>query len=413
MNVLIWSQYFWPENFRINELAVALSQRGLKVTVLTGKPNYPDGDIFGGYQVAGIHRETHAGVEVIRVPLLPRGRRSASRLLLNYLSFIGSGLFFGANALRNRPFDIVFVYAPSPLLQALPAILISRLKRAPLLVWVQDLWPDSLAATGFIKNRTVLGFVKILVRYIYRHSDAILIPSEAFRQSVAKLTDDPGKIWYYPNTAEPIAEQPSLSNGAELVSELKSCFSVVFAGNIGVAQSVETIVDAADQLRTYPHIRFFIVGSGSREAWLREMIAHLNLMNVVLVGRLPYEEMPAVFSCSTALLVTLRDEPALANTIPSKLQAYLSAGKPIVASMNGEGARIVTEAEAGVTSPAEDSQALAHNILKLEALPPHERQRMGANGMRYFKENFDPQRQTDELIRHFQYLVKKNRASKR
>jgi hypothetical protein len=194
MKILLWSQYFWPETFRINELATALTESGLSVTVLTGKPNYPEGTIFPGYRSWGIQRENFAGVDVLRIPMLPRGRCSALRLALNYWSFIAAGFVFAPFVLRGKTFDVVFVYAPSPLLQALPAILLARLKRAPLIVWVQDLWPESLSATGHVRSRFVLGAVEALVRHIYRCADSILIQSEAFRVPVARLVRDAGKI---------------------------------------------------------------------------------------------------------------------------------------------------------------------------------------------------------------------------
>lgn len=407
MNVLVWSQYFWPENFRINELIAMLQQRGLEVTVLTGKPNYPEGKVFTGYRAKGIQRERYAGAEVVRVPLVPRGSNSAIRLTLNYLSFIFSGMTLAPFVLRGREYDVVFVYAPSPLLQALPAVLLAWLKRAPLIVWVQDLWPESLMVTGFVKNRWAIKVVEGLVRYIYRNSDSILIQSMAFRESVARLANDPKKILYYPNTAQSSPHGNIINH--EVVFQLESCFSVVFAGNIGKAQSLETILSAAESLRTRKEIRVFIIGSGSREAWLANELDRRKLTNVVLTGKLPHAEMPAIFDAASALLVTLADSPALALTIPSKLQAYLAAGRPVIASLNGEGARIVRDAEAGFTCPAGDAEALAAAVLQLYGLAPSERSRLGSNGRRYFEEHFEPSKRLDVLIELFQGLSQKRK----
>lgn len=409
MRVLLWSQYFWPENFRINELAASLQQDGVQVTVLTGKPNYPEGQVFPGYWAQGIQREWYAGAEVIRVPLAPRGNGSPLRLALNYFSFIFSGIVFAPLTLRRRQFDVVFVYAPSPLLQALPAILLAWLKDAPLVVWVQDLWPESLMATGFVQNRWVLKAVEALVCYIYRHADSILIQSEAFRDPVTRLAGNPRIIRYYPNTAQPDRDQSSDIDDCELFSQMRKSFSVVFAGNIGTAQSMETILSAAECLRATADIQFFVVGGGSREAWLRQEVDRRKLGNVVLIGRLPHTEMPAVFASASALLVTLADSPALALTIPSKLQAYLAAGKPVIASLNGEGARVVRAAEAGFTCPAGDAEALAAAVLKLYGLPSDERNRLGRNGHRYFEEHFEPSKRVRELIEHFRSISRHGR----
>lgn len=404
MRILIVSQYFWPESFVINDIARSLALKGHNVTVLTGKPNYPEGKIAAGYRAWGIQQELYAGAEVIRVPLVPRGNGSPWRLALNYLSFIFSGMTLAPFVLRGWAYDLVFVYAPSPLLQALPAVLLAWLKRAPLVVWVQDLWPESLMATGFVKNRWMIKVVEALVRYVYHRADSILIQSEAFRGPVTRLTGNQEKVRYYPNTAQSSQDETEKMVESELVSRLRKCFAVVFAGNLGAAQSLETILFAAKCLKAQPEIQFFIVGSGSRGAWFAQEVDRRKLANVVLTGRLPHAEMPAVFAAASALLVTLADSPALALTIPSKLQAYLAAGRPVIASLNGEGERLVRCAETGFTCPAGDAEALAAAVLKLYGLPSSERDRMGSNGRRYFEEHFEPSNRLEELIELFQGL---------
>lgn len=406
MRLLVVSQYFWPEIFGINQLVSALVRARLQVTVLTGKPNYPDGKVFTGYTALGIQREDHAGSEVVRVPLMPRGNNSSLRLAMNYLSFIMSGYLLAPFVLRGKSFDAVFVYAPSPLLQALPAILLAWLKRAPLVVWVQDLWPESLSATGFIRNRYVLSAVEAVVRYIYRHSDLILVQSEAFRAPLSRMVKDAGKIHYFPNSVDAIVGPTNPAEGegvsAELVSAIRNSFSVVFTGNVGTAQSVETIVAAADKLRGHSDIRFFVVGSGSRGDWLAAEIRRRNLDNIALTGRLPATAMPAIFSAASVLLATLRDEPIFSYTIPSKVQAYLAAGRPIIASMNGEGAHVVAEAGAGTACGAEDSAALAKAVLQMRALTSQQRAQLGENGRRYFSEHYEPHKLMEQLIGHLE-----------
>lgn len=408
MRLLIFSQYFWPETFGINSLARALAERGQKLSVLTGKPNYPEGRIFEGYTFSGIQRENHDGIEVVRVPLIPRGNRSSLRLALNYLSFMLSGYILAPFALRGRRFDIVFVYAPSPLLQALPAIFLAWLKRAPLVVWVQDLWPESLTATGFIHNRFMLRVVEIAVRYIYRHSDLILIQSEAFRSPVSKMTKDARKIRYFPNSADAFFFQHHMegkeSAPSDLVSSIRGNFSIVFTGNVGTAQSLETIIGAADRLRDHPEICFFVVGGGSRLGWLEAEVQLRKLDNIVLVGRLPFSAMPEVLSAASVLLATLSDEPVFAFTIPSKVQAYLAAGRPIIVCMNGEGARVLCEARAGIACGAGDSVALAEAVLQMQRLTPQERAQLGENGRRYFAEHYESGKLVEQLIEYLESL---------
>ncbi|WP_137918266.1 glycosyltransferase family 4 protein [Hydrogenophaga sp. 2FB] len=406
MKVLIFTQYFWPETFGINALAKKLRDQGMEVTVMTGKPNYPEGKVFAGHSAWGTARDAYDGIEVLRLPLSPRGKQSSLRLLLNYLSFIVAGTVIGPWMLRHRSFDAVFVYAPSPLLQALPAIWLARLKRAPMALWVQDLWPESLSATGFIKNQRVLGLVAHVVRFIYRHTDRVLVPSEAFRAPILALTKGAADIHYYPNAwvEEPVSD--TLADVDALANNIASGFSVVFAGNLGVAQSLDTILDAAERLQNSgSQARFFLIGSGSLSSWLNDEIQRRNLRNVVLPGRFPPAAMPRLYEAASALLVSLRDEPIFAYTIPSKVQGYLAAGRPVIASLNGEGSRVVTEAGAGIACAAGDAQALAEAVQVLTQMDSDSRTKMGENARRYALAHFSLDRLASDLVGQFEELL--------
>lgn len=414
MRVLIWTQYFWPENFHINAVSRSLKARGIEVTVLTGKPNYPEGKIFDGYKAAGIQREEYSGIEVIRMPLRQRGKNSGKGMALNYLSFIVSGYLFAPYALRCKKFDAIFVYAPSPLLQALPAIYVSWLKRAPLVLWVQDIWPDALVATGFIKSRWILGIVGLAVRYIYRFSDSILIQSEGFRASVERWTRKHERIRYFPNSAEdtsPELKRP-IAN-IQLAEEVAAIFSIVFAGNIGTAQSCETIIEAAKLLHHVPAIKFYLVGSGSMADSMSKNIVDGRLKNVAMTGQVPAEDMSVIFASASVLLLTLRDDAALSSTIPSKLQSYLAAGKPVIASCNGEAASVITKANAGLACPAGDASALADAVLKLFQMTPEERVRLGENGRAHFEAHYRLQSRVTELVTHFEDVVTRHKFPER
>ncbi|WP_323000936.1 glycosyltransferase family 4 protein [Denitromonas sp.] len=416
MRVLIFSQYFWPESFGINALARSMQERGIAVTVLTGQPNYPDGIVFPGYAAWRTSREMLSGIEILRVPLVPRGVKSGLRLAVNYLSFLASASLVGPWMLRGAQYDAVFVYAPSPLLQALPAVFLSWWKRAPLVVWVQDLWPESLSATGFVRNKVMLGLVGSVVRYIYRHTDLILIPSQAFREPIRRLAPSKGCIAYYPNpfVEEPLGASTPSPDLSALVAEIASASSVVFAGNLGTAQSLDTILDAAERVSARGRlIRFFIVGSGSLSEWLAEEVERRGLKNVSLPGRFPSSAMMSIFASASALLVSLRDEPIFAQTIPSKVPGYLAAGKPIIASLNGEGARVVVEAKAGVACPAGDSEALADAVIHICGLDDDVRRVMGENGRRYAEKHFGLAGLTDDLIARLEALSAQRGASSR
>ena len=406
MKVLVVSQYFWPEGFRINEVVRSLVETGVEVDVLTGKPNYPEGAIFNGYRAGGCQVESWAGATVYRVSLFPRGARSAWRLALNYLSFVASGLMFGPWLLRKRQYDVVFVYGLSPILLAIPAIFLAWIKRRKLIVWVQDLWPESLSATGYVRNARGLRAVEWVVRWIYRHTDLLLVQSRAFEAPVAALA--PGKpIAYYPNSVDAtFAEPPSPDVALPDVPSLDEGFAVVFAGNVGAGQAVEVMVEAAALLKDVPQIRFVVFGQGSRWDWMCEQLQSRGLTNLHLPGRFPVNTMPGLMQKAGALLVTLADEPIFAMTVPNKVQAYMAAGRPILACLNGEGARLVAEAQAGLSVPAQDAKALAAAVLQLYQMSPEERAQFGVNGRRYYKANFDHDKLVDELMAHLRAMSK-------
>jgi glycosyltransferase involved in cell wall biosynthesis len=404
MNILVFSQYFWPENFRINDLVKGLLARGIHVDVVTGQPNYPEGQIYDGYRSWNFIRTIWEGVTVYRLPLTPRGRSSGIRLAFNYLSFVLSGILLAPFALRRKRVDVVFVYAISPILQAIPAILVKWIKRAKLIIWVQDLWPESLKATGFVHNRWLLLIMGIVVRWIYRHADLILVQSEAFIEPVAALADRK-KICYYPNSADDVFSSSAVLSDCPIDSLTDNVFSVVFAGNLGAAQSVDTIIDAAALLKAVSGIRIILVGDGSRADWIRDQIQLRELDNVVMIGRYPLELMPSILGRADALLVTLSGEPIFYHTVPSKIQAYLAMGRPIIACINGEGARIVMQANAGISCRAQDSAALADAIKQLSNMTLAEREKFGQNGRHYFQTHYDNNLLMQTLISHFENLL--------
>ena len=400
MKVLLFSQYFWPESFRINEVAESLLKIGCEVTVLTGQPNYPQGKVFEGYRAFDAGRHTHpSGYPIYRVPLFPRGNGSGKKLILNYLSFIMSALSCGAWLLRKKHFDIVFVYGASPILQTLAALGLAKLKGKKVILWVQDLWPQSIEATGFIKNKIVLNCIGWLVSKIYQRCDLLLVQSTAFVpivQAMANLTP----VKYHPNPGELAFSQPLQKDRGAAVTLLPK-FNIVFAGNFGKAQALPTILDAAELLLSEKDIQFVLVGSGSQTEWLSQEINRRNLHNVQLPGRFEPSEMPAILAQASALLVSLVKNPIISQTVPSKVQVYLAAGKPIIASLDGEGARVVAEAAAGIACPAENAMALASAIRSMHTMPASERLHMGENGIQYYKKNFDPNMLSLKLYDHF------------
>jgi len=407
IRILLVTQYFWPESFIINDLVKTLVSQGHTVEVLTGKPNYPDGKIFEGYTAEGCMVETFNGdVSVYRVPLYPREKGGAKNLIRNYCSFVYNGLKYFHGQVKGRPFDVIFVFAPSPVTQLIPAIHLKFKMKTHLAFWVQDLWPESLKATGFVRNPLILSAIGLMVRGLYAFTDTLLIQSRAFNEPVSRYAR-PEKIIYYPNSYQDSPHQISTETliPQAVLDMMAKYFCLVFAGNLGTAQSLETLVQAAENLLHLPEVKLVVVGSGSMEEWLKQQVVSKGLDNLVPVGRFPSTEMPQFFSRADGLLVTLKKEEIFAYTIPSKIQAYLAAGRPIVAALDGEGAKVVAEANAGLTCPAEDSQGLAQSIEQLYNMSASERDGLGKAGRSYYLEHFEMEKQCSRLVEILQSRI--------
>ncbi len=397
MHVLIVTQYFWPENFRINDVALGLTEKGHEVTVLTGQPNYPDGRFFSGYGFWSKMEEAYQGVRVLRVPLIPRGNGGAFRLLLNFCSFALSASVLGAWRCRAS-YDVILVYEPSPVTVGIPAIILKTLKGAPILFWVQDLWPESLSATGATESKLILSAVEFLVRRIYGQCDRILVQSEAFRTPIERLGVKQENILYLPNSAEPFYQPLSLGPESPEHIQMPKGFRVVFGGNIGKAQSFDTILDAAELLKDQPNIQWIVLGDGRMFSWVHDEVRKRGLGETVhLLGRFQPEVMPRYFALADVLLATLRNQPIFSLTIPSKVQSYLACGKPIVAALGGEGARVVQEAGAGLTPTPEDAREMADAVLTMYQMPDDARRTMGIRGRSYFETHFERAVLLDQL----------------
>ncbi len=389
MKILIITQYFWPENFGINSLVQGLVEKGHQLTVLTGRPNYPRGKLFKDYGIIFPWREKYKGASVVRVPLVPRGRGGPLRLAINFLSFAISASILGP-LLIHKKYDAILVYEPSPITVGIPSMVVKAITRSPVHFWLQDLWPESLSATGSVSSPAILNVVELMVRFIYKTCDRILIQSQAFAPAVVRLGGDPKKIRYFPNSAEPLYRPVTVPANAPEKALLPEGFRVTFAGNIGAAQDFGTIINAARLLKHEKDIQWVIIGDGRMKNRVERLIQEYDLTDSVhLIGRHPPERMPYFFALSDVLLTTLRKDPIFALTIPSKVQSYLACGRPIVAALDGEGARVIEEARAGVTCPAQDPDKLAEAVLAVYNLSASEKEAMGRNGRLIFERDFE------------------------
>lgn len=384
MRILIVSQYFWPENFRINDIALGLKERGHEIVVLTGLPNYPQGQFYEGYEKKP-RIEYWNDIKVYRSRMISRGSGRGSRLFLNYISFAIGGII---TAFRiKEDIDSILVFEPSPITVGIPAIAAKYLKKAPMAFWVQDLWPASLTAAGGVKNKYILNFFNSLTRRIYRESSYVLIQSRMFEKYIIDQGISKSKIKYLPNTTEDFYYPKSSSKYDRI---LPQGLKIFFAGNIGEAQSLDTFVEAAKIILDKGLIvHWIIIGDGRYRSTLEAKIKELKLNEFIhFLGKYPPTEMADFFSYADALYVSLKNEYIFSLTIPSKIQSYLACGKPVLASIDGEGAKIIQEANAGFTSAAEDKNELANNVIKLFQLSHEERQQLGSNGLEYFEKEF-------------------------
>lgn len=378
MKLLLVTSHFHPENFKANDMAFELARRGHDVTVLTPIPDYPQGRFYDGYGLFRRRSETINGVKVIRTLVTPRRDGSAAWLGLNYLTYTLFATLRGVWHGLTRRYDAVLVHETSPVMVGIPAVLVKKMQRIPLLFWVLDLWPESLEAAGGIRNRRVLGAFRSLTAWMYRNSDRILISSKGFRKSINTMGNFNDRIEFFPNWVDDALTQ---SAGAE-VPDLPAGFNVMFAGNIGDAQDMPHILDAAELLRDSA-INFILVGDGRKKEWVEQEIRRRNLSNVHLPGRFPLEAMPALFAKADVLFLALKNNPIFALTVPAKLQAYMSAGKPVVAMINGEGADTIADAGCGWAVPAESPEALADLLRRVAAMPAADLAARGAAGRDY------------------------------
>lgn len=389
MRILIVTQYFWPENFRINDLVEELVNRGHIVTTLTGKPNYPSGTLFPEYKAEPEKFSEFKGCEVIRVPIVMRGKGSGRRLLTNYFSYVFAASTFGFFKLRKRKFDVTFVYEPSPVTVCLPAIFYKKLKGTPVVFWVLDLWPETIEAIGVVKSPQILSWVGKLVEFIYNRCDLVLGQSKASYDGIAQYCDDKNKIKYFPSWSESVFLEGNNSGVAGLMAT--DAFKVLFAGNVGEAQDFQSIISATEVIKkSGQNIKIFVVGDGRAFETVKLEVYNRDLSDVVvLLGRFPLEEMPSFYSAADALLVTLKESRAFSRTIPGKVQTYMAAGKPILTMLSGEGSRVVDEAKCGLTARSGDFTSLAENIMALSRYSQDQLSILGANAKAYAQSEFD------------------------
>lgn len=406
MKILVVTQFFHPENFRINDLIEELDNRDNEVTILTGLPNYPGGNIYKGFSYSSLGKSYKGRIKIIRAPILPRFSSTKIQLTLNYLSFVLCASIIGLFYCRQK-YDLIFTYAPSPVTVALPAIFLNLFKRIPHIIWIQDLWPEVFMAVEAPKAKIFYSTVKSMMKFIYKKSSLILVQSKEFKIPITNLGINEDKIKYFPNWAEnffiPVDKEIAQAKVSHIPGN--ESFKIMFAGNIGAAQSFDIILDAAIKLKE-ENISWIILGDGRKKKWLDDQIKLHSMENSIFtLGSKPVTDMPYYYSLADAMLVSLKPHPIFSAWIPGKIQSYLACGKPIIGLLEGAGASIIKESKSGVTIESGDSRELADKVKNLSKKSNSELLIMGENALKYYNEKFNRDKLITELESHLKEIL--------
>lgn len=393
-HILVVSQYFHPENFRINDIASEWVKRGYKVTVLTGIPNYPQGEYYEGYSKTERRQEKWNGMEIIRLPIVPRKKGSLG-LIRNYISFVNAGRKWVRKT--DLKTDIVFTFEVSPMTQALVGVWYAQKNKIPHILYVTDLWPENVEIITGIHNKLFLGTIQKMVDYIYKRSTKILTSSNSFISSIIKRSIPPERIEFWPQYAEEFYRPTERISGSEIPAD--GVFNLVFAGNIGYSQGLGILPKAAGKLKSEGiSVRFNIIGDGRYKEKLKEEMEARKVKEYFnFIDRKPAEQIPPYLAAADALLITLSKSKVFAITIPAKTQSCLACGKPILVSADGEVQEIIKNAEAGLASAAEDVDGLVENIKALLQMSKQECERLGRNALAYSEEHFNKEKLLNRL----------------
>lgn len=399
-HILVISPLFEPEINRVNDLVDHLIKGGNKITVMCPIPNYPKGKYFDGYSLFKKRNEIKGNLRVVRVMIWPRFNGSKINLFLNYLSFILFSIV-PAIKLSFSKIDIVFVNQVSPITIAMPGIIVKKLRNIPLIMWVTDLWPESVKDAGNLKSNFIPRIILPIVKYIYNSCDKILVSSKAFIDSVREKTTLNKEIIYMPQWGETTFSDQKIIDYKNKDFEKIKDFKVLFAGNIGVAQDFESIIKAMNEIRNSP-IHLVVLGDGRAKEESLKKINKLKLESkVTFLGSFPLEYMPYFFSKSDALLISLKKSEVFSKTIPAKTQSYMAFGKPILTNADGEVSRIIEESNSGLTADSGNYKLLAENMLKLSKMSQNQIKEMTSDCKKYYSLNFE----RSKIINDFEKII--------
>lgn len=404
-HILVLCQVFYPEQFRINDMCCEWIRRGYQITVVTGIPNYPQGKFYDGYGLWKKRKECWNGIEIIRLPIVARGK-SAIGMILNYLSFPISGFFW--NLFTKIKADAVFMFETSPMTQCVIGVWYAKKHQIPLYLYAQDLWPENVEVVTGITHPMIIEPIQKMVDYIYKNCTEIFVTSPSFVKAVCnrKVKVPEEKVHYWPQYAEEFYVPMEKANVPEIPET--DIFKVMFTGNVGYAQGLDILPRTAKILQEKgKKVLFCIVGDGRYLEELKEEIRQQKTKDYFcLIKRQPATEIPRLLAAADAAFLSFMDTKLFEMTIPAKLQSYMACGMPVVAAAAGESKRVIEEAECGLCSPGGDAEALAENLEKIMQCTFEERKQMGANARSYFEMHFEKNKLLDQMDPYFMKIVK-------
>lgn len=385
--ILIISQGFSPEIFPINTIVNGLSKSNFVIDVLTGYPNYPQGKFFSGYKPYKISIKNKLNYRIIRVPIISRGMNSKLRILLNYLSFILSSILIGGFSLRKKKYDIILVYATSPIFQSYIGIFFKFIKKAKLITWVQDLWPNVLNDTGIVKKKSILNLIKFFVKIIYDYNDLLLAQSLSFKKDIKNITKTKVNVLYNPGYSE------------KKISKIKfkKKINILYAGNIGNAQPWEKLLNFLNS-KEFNMINFTICGEGQKFNYIKNFISKNKIKNISICGFLKNKELENQYKKNNFLLIMLKPGKDLNKTIPSKFQTYLFHNKPILALSDGEVYKFITKFNLGFASKSNNTNEYKEMFRKIKTLKKKQYEKIAHNTKIFYIKNFSQKIINNKLI---------------
>ena len=403
--ILVVTQHFWPENFRINDIVEGFLQDGIAVDVLCGLPNYPKGEWFPGYSAAGPFEEEWHGARLYRCKEVPRRGNTSVNIFLNYVSWP----WYAAHALHRLPggYDAVFCFNTSPVLMCWPAIRYAKKHHISFTNYVLDIWPENLYSVLNVKNKALRAIAQGVSDALYKKADRLIAMSEPLQQRLCQRTGmPPQKIAVIPQYCEDFYAVPQPD--AALQAQFGGRFNLVFTGTFTPAQSLETVITAVQDARSRgaDMLHLLLVGDGMSRAALEAKVKELHAEDAVtFYGSVPATDIPKFTALADALIVCLSDSPDLGLTVPAKVASYIAAGKPVLASMDGAGNAAVAAA-GGLSSPACDAAALADNLLALTRMDAAQRAAMGQSAKEYYLAHY----RRSELLRKLEHFILEGRV---